>query len=58
MFNWLKSDPKKKLQKEYAAKLEQAMLLQRSGKMAAFAEKTAEAEAIKEKMDQLRSATR
>ena len=55
MFGWMKTDPQKKLQREYADKMKEAMLLQRSGNMAAFAAKSAEAEAINEKLDKLKS---
>ncbi len=46
MFDWLKPDPVKKLRRQYDAKLEQAMLAQRSGNLRLFADLTAESEAL------------
>lgn len=53
MFGWLTGNPQKKLQGEYARLMNEAMLLQRSGNMAAFAAKTAEAEEVIQKLHQL-----
>jgi hypothetical protein len=46
MFSFLKSDPKKKLQKAHKLKLEQAMLAQRNGDMRSYASLTTEAEKL------------
>jgi hypothetical protein len=46
MFGWLKKDPKKKLNDAYLAKLEEAMLAQRNGKIRVYSELTAEAEEL------------
>lgn len=47
MFGLFKSDPSKKLQKEYERKLEQAMHAARNGDMRANASLTEEAEALR-----------
>jgi hypothetical protein len=44
MFSFFKSNPTKKLRKNYDLKLEQAMLAQRRGDIKAYAMLTAEAE--------------
>ncbi|MCE9665215.1 Lacal_2735 family protein [Halomonas sp. DQ26W] len=46
MFGWLKPDPKKKLQKAYEHKLQQAMEAARNGDMRANASLTEEAESL------------
>ena len=46
MFSFLKRDPLKALRRKYDAKLEQAMLAQRSGNLRLFADLTAEAEQL------------
>ena len=46
MFALFKSDPSKKLRKQYDAKLEQAMLAQRKGDIRTYSTLTAEAEEI------------
>ena len=46
MFGWLKTDPKKKLNKAYLSKLEEAMLAQRNGKIRQYSELTAQAEKL------------
>lgn len=53
---FFKSDPVAKLEKQYARKLEQARNAQRSGKLPAFADLSAEAEAIGQQLDALRRA--
>lgn len=53
MFSFLKKDPVKKLNKTYYAKLEQAMLAQRNGDIKSYSLITAEAEKIKEQIDEL-----
>lgn len=55
MFSLFKPDPIKKLRKAYHAKLEQAMLAQRSGDIRTYSTLTAEAEKIKDEMDALES---
>ncbi len=46
MFSFLKKNPVKKLNKQYEAKLEQAMHAQRNGDIRGYSMLTAEAEAI------------
>ena len=53
MLGWFKSNPEKKLKSEYARKMKEAMLLQRAGYMAGFAEKSAEAAEIYEQIDKI-----
>lgn len=55
MFDLFKSDPAKKLEKQYARKLEEARDAQRAGKMPLFATLSAEAEEIGERLDALKS---
>ncbi len=55
MFSLFRSDPKKKLEKQYNQKLEQARNAQRAGNMPLFATLTAEAESIGEELDALAS---
>ena len=55
MFSLFRSDPKKKLEKQYNQKLEQARNAQRAGNMPLFATLTAEAESIGEQLDALAS---
>lgn len=53
MFGLFKSDPLKKLKKEHAQKLQQAVQAQRSGQIPRYAELTAEAEALEAKIEEL-----
>ncbi|MDA0894233.1 MAG: DUF6435 family protein [Proteobacteria bacterium] len=53
MFGLFKSDPKKKLDEQYKALLEQAMQAQRSGDIRKYSELTELAEAKKRELDQL-----
>ncbi|MDF2177008.1 DUF6435 family protein [Aliiglaciecola sp. CAU 1673] len=46
MFSWFKSDPTKKLRKQYDTLLEQGMQAQRAGNMRLYAELSAKAEAL------------
>jgi len=46
MFGLFKSDPAKKLRKQYSAKLEEAMLAQRNGDIRSYSSLTEEAEAM------------
>ena len=50
MFGFFKKDPLKKLQKEYEAKLEEAMHMQRNGKIREYSFLSAEAEDIRLKI--------
>ncbi len=54
MLRFFSPDPKKKLEREYARKLEQARDAQRRGKIPLFAELTAEAEEIGERLEALK----
>ena len=51
MFGLFKSNPTAKLEKELAAKMEEAMNAQRNGKMPLFAKLSAEAEEIGQRLD-------
>lgn len=53
MFGIFKTDPIKKLRKEYDQKLEQAMLSQRNGNLRLFADLTQESEDIWKKIQDL-----
>ena len=55
MFKLFQSDPSKKLEKQYARKLEEARDAQRAGKIPLFAELTAEAEELGRRLDALKS---
>ena len=46
MFGFFKSNPSKKLRKQYDLKLEQAMLAQRKGDIKSYSMLTAEAETL------------
>ena len=50
MFGLFKKDPLKKLQKEYEAKLEEAMHMQRNGKIREYSFLSSEAEDIRLKI--------
>jgi len=52
MFSIFRSDPLKKLRKQYNQKLEQAMLAQRKGDMAAFASLSEEADGLWQQIQQ------
>ena len=54
MFKLFQSDPTKKLEKQYARKLEEARDAQRAGKIPLFATLTAEAEEIGQRLDALK----
>ena len=56
MFSFFKSDPVKKLEKQYEAKLEQAMLAQRNGDIKTYSQLTFEAEEIRKQIDEAESA--
>ncbi len=53
MFGWLKRDPAKALRKQYHAKLEEAMHMQRNGKIREYSDLTAEAEQLREALEAL-----
>lgn len=53
MFGLFKSDPTKKLRKQYDIKLEQAMLSQRKGDIRSYAMLSAEAEKIWAEIEKL-----
>ena len=53
MFGLFKSDPIKKLKKQYEKKSEEAMNAQRNGKMDVFAELSAEVDKIGKEIDAL-----
>lgn len=55
MFGFLKSDPTKKLRKQYDAKLEQAMLAQRKGDIKSYSMLTAEAESLWAEIEKLQA---
>lgn len=57
MFSFFKKDPIKKLDKQYEAKLEQAMLAQRSGDIKSYAMITEEAEKINKQIQALKKST-
>ena len=52
MWFW-KTDPQKTLQKEYDKLTEEAMILQRNGKIPEFAKKTAQANKVLEELQAL-----
>ena len=53
MFGFFKKDPAKKLQKQYEAKLHEAMLAQRNGDIKTYSFLTQEAEEILKAIDKL-----
>jgi len=55
MFGWLNPDPVKKLDKQYQAKLKEAMETQRNGNIRRYAELTQEAESIRESMEAIKA---
>ena len=57
MFNLFKSAPDKKIRKQYLAELEEAMHAQRNGKIREYSLLTAEAEALREKLELLQADT-
>ncbi len=54
MFGLFKKDPTKKLQKQYEAKLQEAMHMQRNGKIREYSFLTAEAEEIRAQLEALK----
>jgi len=55
MFGFFKKDPTKKLEKEYAAMLEKARDIQRSGDLRAYAKIMEESEELYKKIEALRA---
>ena len=53
MFSLFKSDPTKKLNKQYSAKLEQAMHAQRNGDIRTYSMLTEQAQIIRDKIIEL-----
>jgi hypothetical protein len=53
MFKIFRRDPLKKLERQHASKLEEALEAQRNGKIPRYAELTAEAEEIAAEIDRL-----
>lgn len=53
MFGFLKSDPKKKLEQEYAKLTEAAMQAQRNGNIELYAELSQKAEEVGKRIDAL-----
>ncbi len=53
MLKWFRSDPTKKLRKQYEQKLLETRDLQRKGDIKGFAQKSAEAEAIMQQIERL-----
>ncbi len=54
MLGWLKPDPLKTLNKQYQAKLAEAMMSQRNGNIRRYAELTQEAESIRDSIEALK----
>lgn len=54
MFGLFKKDPVKQLEKKYLKLLEEAMIIQRGGDIKAYAQKTAEAEAVAKEIEELK----
>ncbi|MEQ8705822.1 MAG: DUF6435 family protein [Phaeodactylibacter sp.] len=55
MFGLFKKDPVKKLEKQYLKLMEEAMQIQRSGDIKAYAEKSAEAERVAQEIEDLKN---
>ena len=53
MFGLFKKDPVKKLEKQYSQLMEEAMHIQRSGDLKAYAAKIVEAEELAKQIEQL-----
>ena len=53
MFGWMKRDPEKQLRKQYHAKLEEALQAQRNGNIRQYSFLTAEAEKLREKLEEV-----
>ncbi len=57
MFNLFKANPLKKLQKQHESLLSEAFQAQRNGNIRLYSTLTAEAEALREKMEALKDDT-
>ncbi|MFT4978261.1 MAG: hypothetical protein ACI8S6_004169 [Myxococcota bacterium] len=57
MFGWFKQSPEKKLQKQIDAKQEEALQLQRNGKLREYAVLTQEIEALEDELIALSGAS-
>jgi hypothetical protein len=55
MLGWLKRDPKKKLEAEYARRLQEARDLQRKGDIKGYAAVSAEADNLSRQLDALKN---
>ena len=55
MFKWFRTDPTKKLRKQYHAKLERALLAQRNGNIREYSMLTAEADLLRKDLEKLTS---
>lgn len=55
MFGLFKKDPVKQLEKEYSRLLEEAMALQRGGDIKGYAAKSAEAEEVMQRIEEMRA---
>ncbi len=53
MFGLFKSDPKKKLEKQYHSLLEQGMQMQRNGNIKEYSMLSEQAEAVRKQIDEL-----
>ena len=53
MFGWMKRDPEKQLRRQYHAKLEEALQAQRNGNIRQYSFLTAEAEKLREKLEEI-----
>jgi len=56
LFGFLKKDPVQTLEKQYAKLMEEAMHIQRSGDLKAYARKIEEAEAVQQEIEKLKAA--
>ena len=56
MFGWFKKDPVQQLEKKIASKYEQAVQLQRNGKIAEYGEAMLEIEQLEQELASLREA--
>jgi len=55
LFGFFKKNPVQTLEKQYARLMEEAMHIQRSGDLKAYARKIEEAEAVQEEIDKLKA---
>lgn len=57
MFGFFKKDPKKALEQQYRKLMEEAMQIQRTGDLRAYADKIAEAEEIAKQIEALQKSS-